>query len=108
MASLVRGLPGWGPAALGGSSWMVSCIAAPLRRAVQRISSTSALLALTAVPTLAATYYIDGANPSASDLNPGTAALPFKTISGAMSAHAGAGVTLIVKPARYPEQVSVL
>src|SRR5438477_8353086 len=35
---------------------------------------------------LADTFYVDGPNPAASDANPGTAALPYRTILGAVKA----------------------
>ena len=50
---------------------------------------------------------MDGASPSASDSNPGTASLPYKTISAAVKARAGAGNTIVVEPATYREEVTV-
>src|SRR5438270_9393077 len=46
----------------------------------------------------AATYFVDTQNPAASDANPGTAALPFKTIRAAVTQHPGAGNTIRVAP----------
>src|SRR6185295_17432313 len=54
----------------------------------------------------AGTYYVDGANPLASDANPGTIGAPFRTITAAL-AKGGPGVTLLIGPAVYREQVTV-
>src|SRR5205085_11515903 len=56
---------------------------------------------------LADTFYVDGPNPAASDANPGTAALPYRTILGAVKARCAAGNTVVVKPGIYREQVSL-
>jgi PKD repeat protein len=55
----------------------------------------------------AGTFYVDTQHPSASDSNPGTEALPYKTITAAGSAHNGSGTTIIVKPGLYRETVTV-
>ncbi len=52
----------------------------------------------------AATYYVDQANPQASDANPGTEARPWKTIGHAAEV-AVAGDTVYVKPGTYRERV---
>jgi parallel beta-helix repeat protein len=65
---------------------------------------------LTSWPTAAqaaGTFYVDASNPSASDFNPGTEALPFLTISGASAAQNGPGTTILVKPGLYRETVHV-
>ncbi|MGH9867847.1 MAG: hypothetical protein ACREAA_06755 [Candidatus Polarisedimenticolia bacterium] len=69
-------------------------------------TATARLIVLIAVlaafpdndPT-AATYFVDGANPSCSNVGPGTAAVPYCTISAASAARGGPGVTLMVMPA---------
>ena len=51
-------------------------------------------------------YYVDGANSSASDSNPGTEAEPWKTIQKAASTLV-AGETVFIKSGTYNESVSV-
>ena len=51
------------------------------------------------------TYYVDRAHPQASDSNPGTEALPWKTIQHAANV-AVAGDTVLVKAGTYPERVT--
>ncbi len=60
-----------------------------------------------AVPARGATFYVDGANPVASDSNAGTAAAPYKTISAAIAARGAAGNIVFVKPATYRETVTL-
>ena len=60
-----------------------------------------------AVPAQGATYYVDGANPLASDSNAGTVAAPYKSISAAITARGAAGNTILVKPATYRETVTL-
>jgi len=52
-----------------------------------------------------ATYYVDNAHPQASDNNPGTEALPWKTIQHAAGV-AVAGDTVLIKSGVYPERVA--
>jgi parallel beta-helix repeat protein len=61
---------------------------------------------LTALPTTcsATTYFVDANHPSARDTNPGTEALPFKTIEKATSL-VNAGDTVFVKAGIYRETV---
>jgi hypothetical protein len=48
--------------------------------------------------------YVDQSHLAAADTNPGTADLPYKTISGALNnAHPGAGETIVVKAGTYYE-----
>lgn len=56
----------------------------------------------------AGTFYVDGSNPACSDAGPGSAAVPYCSISAAVSAQGGPGTIINVKPATYREQVSVL
>ena len=61
---------------------------------------------LTSQISLAATYYVDGSNPSASDSNPGTQDLPWRTIQRS-DISVTAGDTVIVLPGTYNERVRV-
>lgn len=54
----------------------------------------------------AAHYTVDGPNSKASDMNPGTPALPFKTISAAV-AKVKPGDTVTIKGGVYREQVEI-
>src|SRR6185436_6156202 len=63
---------------------------------------------LSAPATVAAqVYYVDQASPSCSVSGPGTEAQPYCTISAALTAHSGPGITINVKPGTYREQVTV-
>src|SRR6266571_1009497 len=76
------------------------------RRWAIAIACVSALAA--AHPSLAAgTYYVDGSSPSCSKSGPGTATQPYCSITAATNSHKGAGITIIVRPGVYPEQVTV-
>src|SRR5439155_23933259 len=55
----------------------------------------------------AGTFYVDGANPSASDSNPGTETRPYLTITAAVDAKGGPGTTNLVKPPIYREQGTI-
>ena len=55
---------------------------------------------------MAAVYYVD-AGASCSSSGPGTEGQPYCTITSAMNAHNGPGVTIVVKPGVYHEQVTV-
>ena len=58
----------------------------------------------TPVGTAAATYYVDGGNPSAGDSNPGTAASPWRTI-GKANQTVSPGDTVEIKQGTYNEPV---
>ncbi len=64
------------------------------------------LSALRPAPAGAVTYYVDGGYPAARDTNPGTEALPFQTISKAMSL-VNAGDTVFIKAGVYRETVTL-
>ncbi len=51
------------------------------------------------------TYYVDQSHPQASDANPGTESLPWKTIQKAADS-IKAGDTVIVKSGSYPERIT--
>ncbi len=58
------------------------------------------------IPTTGTLFYVDTSHPSASDSNPGTEALPFKTISTAVKA-VSAGDTVYVKAGTYDERQTI-
>jgi parallel beta-helix repeat protein len=64
------------------------------------------LLALTPSGVWATTYFVDANHPNASDTNPGTEALPFKTISRA-TPRLQAGDTLLIRAGIYRETVTL-
>ena len=65
------------------------------------------LVVSAAVVEAAGTFYVDIQNPQASDAGLGTEARPFRTISGAIAIQHGPGVTIVVKPGAYREEVSI-
>jgi len=72
----------------------------------------AALLAVTLALGLAAsagaqTYYVDNQSPGASPAGPGTEAQPYSSITAAIAGHRGAGITILVKPGIYREQVQI-
>ncbi len=66
-----------------------------------------AMLMTLAGAAAAASYYVDNQNPAATDAGPGTQAIPYRTISAAVSQHGGAGTDVTVRPGVYREQVSL-
>jgi len=68
------------------------------------ISAGMLLVMFLTVPLGAATYYVDKNNPAASDSNPGTEALPWKTIQKANTTVA-AGDTVYIKAGTYNERI---
>lgn len=64
------------------------------------------LLLVLAAPCSARQFVVDGSNLHATDTNPGTAALPFKTIQHAADV-ARAGDIVLIRPGVYAESVSV-
>ena len=95
------------------SSNRLSDLRAPRDRRAGRGIALGAMLAglfaLTAAPgsSAAAVYYVDRASASCSDIGPGTEAQPYCSISAAVAARKGPGITIFVKPGTYPEQVTV-
>ncbi len=65
------------------------------------------LLAVLATSAMAQTYYVDNSVDTCSAASAGTEADPYCTIAQAMAAHKGPGITIIVKPGIYREQVAV-
>jgi parallel beta-helix repeat protein len=89
-------------------------LSTPVHAAARRLAGTGArgglgalLLALAATSAMAQTYYVDPSIATCSATATGTATDPYCTIGQAMNAHRGAGVTIIVKPGIYREQVTV-
>lgn len=83
----------------------------PLQRSATKHSTTMLMFVLTigAFDIQAATYWVDGPNPAASDTGPGSATVPFKTIQRAMDA-VSAGDTVNIRTASgyvYREQITV-
>jgi len=66
-----------------------------------------ALLVCGFAPARAQTFYVDNQSLGASTAGPGTELQPYSTIMSAANAHKGAGITILVKPGIYREQVSV-
>ncbi len=65
------------------------------------------LLAVLASSAMSQTYYVDSSVDTCSATSAGTEADPYCTIAQAMAAHKGPGITIIVKPGIYREQVTV-
>jgi len=74
-----------------------------LRRGTRAVSILAGL-ALGAAPLGATIYFVDRNHPAASDANPGTAALPWRTIQHAADVLV-AGDTVWVRAGSYPERV---
>ena len=67
-------------------------------------------VALTTIPistTGAATYVVDNQSLTCSPSGPGTEAQPYSTIAAAVAARKGPGVTIVVRPGVYREQIMV-
>ena len=67
----------------------------------------AALIAGTGATAGAAVYHVDRSSPACANSGGGTPARPFCTISAAVAARGGPGVTILVHPGTYPEQVSI-
>ncbi len=67
----------------------------------------ASLLASVPATALAATYYVDNGSASCSNSGPGTQAIPYCSITAALTAHSGPGTTILVKPGIYRETVTV-
>ena len=57
--------------------------------------------------TEAATYLVDNQSPNGSPTGPGTEAQPYSSIAAAVAARKGPGVTIVVRPGLYREQITV-
>ena len=78
-----------------------------LRLAVRAAAPSLALVALLGSAAHAQTYYVDGQSGSCSNSGAGTEAQPYCSITAAVTAHKGAGITIIVKPGTYREQLTI-
>ncbi|HKQ56861.1 MAG TPA: right-handed parallel beta-helix repeat-containing protein [Candidatus Eisenbacteria bacterium] len=65
------------------------------------------LAAVLSVDAHAQTYYVDNQSPNASPTGPGTEANPYSTIASALAARKGPGITVVVKPGLYREDVAI-
>jgi parallel beta-helix repeat protein len=76
-----------------------------------RIRAAWIALAIALAPPVAAVhaavYYVDNASSSCSSSGPGSESQPYCTIAAAVAAHHGPGVTIVVKPGLYREQVTL-
>jgi parallel beta-helix repeat protein len=70
-------------------------------------ATVGVILFLAPAAASAQVYYVDQASASCSAAGPGTEAQPYCTITSALLAHGGPGVTIRVKPGTYREQVTV-
>ncbi|HKY31061.1 MAG TPA: PKD domain-containing protein [Candidatus Polarisedimenticolia bacterium] len=80
-----------------------------IRGAGARLALLAAAAVLSAVVPVSAagTFYVDIANPACSNSGPGTEATPYCSIRSAANAQGGPGTTIIVRPGRYREQITV-
>ena len=79
-----------------------------LRASVCRGALGLALLTPFGTSAVAQTFYVDNRSPNcSSSATAGTEAEPYCTINAAMAAHKGPGVTILVKPGVYREQVTI-
>ena len=77
-----------------------------LRLAVRAVAPALLLTALGSAAH-AQTFYVDAVNGLCSNAGAGTEAQPYCSIAAALSAHNGPGVTIVVKPGVYREQVTI-
>jgi hypothetical protein len=78
-----------------------------LRLAVRAAIPSVVLLAALGTASSAQTFFVDASNGACSNLGPGTEAQPYCSIGAAMAAHKGPGITIVVKPGVYREQLTV-
>ena len=81
-----------------------------MRRTNRRQSRTAILMLILALAVAgqaaAETYYVDTGHASASDANPGSETLPWKTVQYAVNS-VSAGDVVIVKPGQYDQKVTI-
>src|SRR5215471_11078127 len=65
------------------------------------------LFALLATAARGQTYYVDALNGACNNAGAGTQAQPYCTINAAIAAHSGPGITIVVNPGTYREQVTI-
>ena len=78
-----------------------------LLAAARAVAPCAVLVATLGSAAHAQTYYVDAQSSTCNSAGAGTEAQPYCTIAAAMAAHKGAGITIIVKPGIYREQVTV-
>ena len=66
-----------------------------------------ALVALLGSAAQAQTFYVDALSGTCNNAGAGTQAQPYCTITAAITAHSGPGITIIVNPGTYREQVTI-
>ena len=77
-----------------------------LRLAVRAVAPALLLAALGSTAH-AQTFYVDAVNGTCSNAGAGTEIQPYCSIAAALAAHSGPGVTIVVKPGFYREQVTI-
>jgi parallel beta-helix repeat protein len=82
-------------------------VAPALRRVTRSVLFAAATLVAFGAQAIAQTFYVDNQSLAASDANPGTELQPYLTILAAVTANKGPGITIVVKPGVYREQISV-
>jgi parallel beta-helix repeat protein len=65
------------------------------------------VFAVLSADAYAQTYYVDNQSPNASTAGPGTEDQPYSTIASAVAARKGPGITVVVKPGLYREDVAI-
>jgi len=87
------------------TSHALAAVRRRLRSAVRAAAPSAVLLALLGSAAHAQTFYVDAAANCATAT--GAQATPYCTIASAMAAHNGPGVTILVMPGTYREQITV-
>ena len=75
--------------------------------AARAAAPSIALVALLGSTAQAQTYYVDALSGTCNNAGPGTQAQPYCTINAAIAAHSGPGITIVVNPGTYREQVTI-
>jgi len=89
------------------TSHALAAVRGRLHAAVRAAVPCAVLIALLGPAAHAQTFFVDAQNGACSNSGPGTEAQPYCTISAALAAHKGPGITIVVKPGIYREQVTV-
>ena len=78
-----------------------------LLAAVRAAAPSVAMVAMLGSAAHAQTYYVDALNGSCSNSGAGTQLQPYCSITAAITAHKGPGITIVVAPGVYREQVTI-